>query len=119
MVAVVGKLFVQRDAELLMRFRGGDRILKVAGVGGALAPKIEPRLRILMREQRIIPGNVFEALEFDRGPCPRLPCIGRYGMGWGPESEQVDHHELAVMFPARAEESGLRVPAHGERSAAI
>ena len=35
------------------------------------------------------------------------------------DGEQVNHHELAIVFPARAQETALRLPSHAERFAAV
>ena len=88
MVAVVGKLLAQRKAELFMRRRCLHRVLKIVGVGVALAAEIEPGLRVLMREQRVVPRNIFQILELDRRPRPSLPCFGRNRMRRRPSASR-------------------------------
>src|SRR5271157_1578047 len=105
MIAVVGKLVAQRKAELFVRSRWLDRILEIVGVGIALAAEIEPGLRVLMREQRVIPRNVFDSLEPYGGACPRLPRFGGDEMRRRSQRQQVDHHELAVVAPAAVQEA--------------
>ena len=72
-----------------------------------------------MREDRVVAGNEIDTLVVDDGPLPSLPGFGRNGMRGGADGKQIDHHQLAVVRPARVEESALGVPAHGKRLAAV
>ena len=110
---------MQREAEKPVRLGGGYGVLEEVGIGIAFPAKVEPGLRILVGEERIVPGDVLQPLILDHGPRPGFPGVGGYGVGRRPNREQVDHHELAVVLPAGGEEATFRIPAHGERLAAI
>src|ERR1700674_1603007 len=117
--AVIGKFIAQRNTKPLMRLGCRNRVRKVIGICIALMAKIKPRLRALMSKQRIIAGNIFEFLKLHSRTCPCLPRFARNRMRRRTNSQQVNHHELAIMFPARAQETALRLPSHGERFAAV
>src|SRR5882762_1249543 len=72
-----------------------------------------------MSKQWIIAGNVFEFLKLHRRTRPRLPRFARNRMSRRTNGEKVNHHELTIMFPTRAQETAFRLPSHGERFAAI
>src|ERR1700675_4019622 len=72
-----------------------------------------------MSKQWIVAGNIFEFLKLNFGTRPRLPRFARNRMRRRTNGEQVNHHKLAIMFPARAQETAFRLPSHGERFAAI
>ena len=73
--AVVRKFVAERKAEKFVSFRRGDRVLEIVGVGVAFFAEIKPRLRILVREDRIVAGNIFEALVFDDRTRPGFPGL--------------------------------------------
>ena len=110
---------MQREAKFAVRHGSGDRILKIVQVRVALVAKVEPRMGILMREDWVVPRYVLVALVVDRGPLPRRPGSRTDGMGRRSQGQQVDHHQLAVMRPAHADETRLRVPAHAQSVAVI
>src|SRR6267378_5910636 len=72
-----------------------------------------------MSKQRIVAGNIFEFLKLHSRTRPRLPRFARNRMRRRTNGEQVDHHELAIMFPTRAQETAFRLPSHGERFTAV
>src|ERR1700686_2456052 len=72
-----------------------------------------------MSKQWIVPGNIFEFLKFHSRTRPRLPRFAWNRMRRRTHGKQVNHHKLAIMFPARAQEDAARLPSHGERFAAI
>ncbi len=78
-VAVIGKLFCQFEAEAAMDVGGDDGILKIIGVAVALAAEIKPGLRVLMHEQRRERADVADAIIFENGPLPGVPGFGRSG----------------------------------------
>ncbi len=119
MRAVIGEFIAQRNAKPLVRLGCRHRVREVVGIGIAFVAKIEPRLRELMGKQGIVAGNVLELLRLHGGTLPGLPRLAGNGMRRRPESEQVDHHEFAIMVPARAQKTASRVPSHGEGCAAI
>src|SRR3982074_581184 len=72
-----------------------------------------------MSKQRIMAGNIFEFLKLHGRTRPCLPRLTGNRMRWRTNAEKVNHHELAIMFPARVQETAARFPSHGERFAAI
>ena len=80
-LAVAGELVVKRKAEQLVRLGGLHRILEVIRVSVSFIAEVIPRLRVLMRKQRIIARDVVDTLIGDFRPCPRIPCAGRDWMG--------------------------------------
>src|SRR5437667_11090146 len=57
-LAVVGETVAQRQTKEFVRFGCLHGIFKIIRIGVALVPEIKPGLRILMRENRIVAGNV-------------------------------------------------------------
>src|SRR5580658_3986521 len=102
-----------------MRLGCRNRVHEIVGVWVALVAKIKPRMRILMGKQRTVSGNVLELLKLHDGPPPCLPRLAGNRMCRRTHRQQIDHHELAIMVPARAQEPALWLPSHGEGRSAI
>src|SRR5262249_1875325 len=98
--AVVRKLVAKRQTKKPMRLRSLDGIFEIIRVGIALFPEVKPRVRILVRENRIIAGNKFKALIFDRRARPCHPGTRGQRMRRRAHSQEINHHELAKMLPA-------------------
>src|SRR5271167_3265905 len=119
MLAVIWKFIAQRKTKLPVRSRRRNRVGEIVRVSIALIPKIEPRLRKLMNKERIIAGNIFESIKSHLGTSPRFPRFARNRMRRRTQSQQVDHHQLAIMVPAIFQKTALRFPSHGKRFAAV
>src|SRR5260370_42408793 len=72
-----------------------------------------------MSKQWIVAGNIFELLKLHSRTRPCLPRFTRNRMRRRTNGEQINHHKLTIMFPARAQETALRFPSHRERFAAV
>src|SRR3977135_3533820 len=72
-----------------------------------------------MSKQWIVARNIFEFLKLHCRTRPWLPRFARNRMRRRTNGEQVNHHQLAIVFPARAQETAFWLPSHGERFAAI
>src|SRR3569833_851232 len=72
-----------------------------------------------MGEKRVVAADEAELSVMDDGSLPCLPCIGVDRVSGGPYCEQINHHQFAVVRPARIEETGFGVPAHRKSFAAI
>src|SRR5260370_32516303 len=77
-VAVVRKTVAQGQAEQFVRLRGLHGILKIIRVSVTLVPEIKPRVRILMRENRVVARDVFDPLVFYLRTRPAIPRIGSH-----------------------------------------
>ena len=110
---------MERQTEQLVRSCGFHRVLKIVRVCIAFFAEIEPGMRILVSEQRVVTRDVFDALEVDPGPCPGVPRVGRDWMRWRADRQKIDHHQFAVVVPAGREKAGFRMPTHGKRLASI
>src|SRR5439155_18036340 len=62
---VIRKFVLQINAKLSMRARSRDGILEIIRVVVALAAKIEPRVRVLMHEERRSIADVFHSFVLD------------------------------------------------------
>ena len=102
-----------------MGARGLDGVGKVIGIRVGFVAEVEPGMRILMRKERIVAADVVEAGVVDDGTREADPALRRHRMSRRTDREQVDHHQLAIVVPARFEKARVRLPAHGEGLAAI
>src|SRR5438477_10938339 len=117
--AVVGETVAQREAKKFVGLGCLHGILKIIRVGVALVAKIEPRMRILMRKNWIVAGNVFYSLIFDFRARPRILRVRRHRMRRRANRQEIDHHQFAVMLPASVQKSRFRMPPHRESFAAV
>ena len=70
-----------------------------------LVAEVEPRLRVLVREQRVVSADVFVVLKLDNRARKVIPGFRWDWMGWRPDGQQINHHQLAVVAPARCAEA--------------
>src|SRR3954463_1101946 len=78
--AVGGKLGMEIDAELTMRFCGDHRVFEIIRVSIALAAKIDPGMGKLMNEKRSAIAEECVTVVFDGRAFPGVPAFGRNGM---------------------------------------
>ena len=109
-VAVVGELRVQFHAKSPMHVGGDHGVLEIVRISVALVAKIEPRLRILIDEQRRERADVAQPVVFEDGSLPGEPRVAVERMGRRSHAQQVHHHQLAVEVPPRRNESKFRRP---------
>ena len=83
-----------------MDLGGSHRILKIVRVAVAFAAENKPCLRVLMHEQRRKRPDVAKAIVFERGSFPGIPGFDPQGISGGSQSQQIHHHQFAVVVPA-------------------
>src|SRR5580698_4888132 len=113
------KLAGQRKAERLVGLRSSDRIIEVVCVSVLLVAKVEPGVRILMSEERIVSADVGVSLKTDGWAREGVPGTCRDWKSRRANGEQVNHHQFAVSVPPGGQEAALRSPPHRECGAAI
>src|SRR5215471_11347411 len=80
--AVIRKAIAKRKAKELVCFRGFDGVLEIVRVRVALFSEIKPRVRILMREDGIVSGDVLNSLILYDRARPGIPGAWHEGMSW-------------------------------------
>src|SRR6201984_2396612 len=83
------------------------------------AAKIEPGMRVLVREERSVRSDISDLIEFETRPLPFVPYRRRQRVGARSEAQQIHHHHFAVGVPSRFQEALLRYPSHGKRLTAM
>jgi len=94
-------------APLALGEGGIDRVAPVVGVVVVTAAEIEPRVAVLVGEER---GAVQEGTAgvVDHGlAAPGVPGVGGEGIGRGAEAEEVHAERLGVAVPAVGQEAAL------------
>ena len=94
-------------------------VFEVIGVIVALVAEIEPGVRVLMGEDRVVAADIGEVLVMNDGAGPVFPVFAGYGMRGRADGQQIDHHEFAEVGPSRIEKAATRVPSHRECFAAV
>ena len=61
----------------------------------------------------------FEFLKLNRRTLPGQPRVTRNRVGRRAHRQKVDHHQFAILAPARMQKSAVRLPSHGKSRAAI
>src|SRR3974390_1284003 len=110
-MSVIRKLMRKLQAEAAMNLGWDDGILEIIGEAVALGAKVEPRLRILMNEKRGVRTDVTRAFVLEGGPLPCAPRFRGQRVRVGAESEQANHHMLAVEIPPVGQEAEFWRPA--------
>src|ERR1700722_16021399 len=93
-----------------MNVGGNRQISKIIRILIMLPAKIKPGLRILMHEQRSKRTNVPQAIVFERASLPGIPGLDMQRIRNGSQSQQVHHHQLAVVIPAIWQEADFWSP---------
>ena len=68
-----------------------------------------------MHKERSKRADVAQAVIFEGGPFPCQPRLGPQGVRGRTHSEQIDHHQFAVVVPLVRQEADLRRPSMGQQ----
>ena len=111
---VFGVAAIQAEAEGLVSACRDDGVGEVVGVGVAAVCEVEPRVRELMDEERVVAADVGVGAELDLWAGEVVPVVRRDWMCWRADGKEVKHHQLAVVIPSGVDETYIRTPGFGE-----
>ena len=107
-LGVSRELLPKPQQKRLLRVGRHDRILKpvrMRRLALTTSTKIDPRMRVLVHEQRWRTSDIGELVESDHRSPPGAPGLGGNGVGRGRNRHEVEDHQLAVVIPPRLKES--------------
>jgi hypothetical protein len=102
-----------KSCGIVLTKRNGDKFVPV---GMKDAPKVPQMTGVITNSSEELEKFFAACSGFKQWvvyrTCKGVPGFRRHGMGGRTDREQIDHHQLAIVVPARFKKARLRMPFH-------
>jgi len=111
---VFGVAAVEAETEGFVSACCCDGVGEVIGVGVASVCEVKPRVRELVNEERVVAADIGVRAELHLWAGEAVPVVGRNGVRWRTDGQEIEHQQFAVVVPSGVDETDIGTPGFGE-----